>query len=241
MEFPSTGVMFMFWHNEGGMMGGNREDDTPLPLDPSKFHKVRPYVGGAEPEPRYRSVIEGGGWFSAAVWFGRDALTADRMAVLETVRSMTFPPLDAFSISQPGRALVLDRLVNYPVGSVTQFTPSSLKAANPALADPDSGGSWLGSVGMYLVRGTNGFYAVPMVAQSQDGGRCRVSADDATYEFSCANGATWDRLLHAKRYPASDDLVRGFWLSPVPATTSWDGHVLVSIANDPRAAADAWS
>jgi hypothetical protein len=235
-EFPDTGVMFMFWHNEGGLIGGNRENDTPLPLDPSKFHKARPYVGGAEPEPRYRSVIEGGGWFAAAVWIGTEASTADRMAILKTVRSMTFPTLDAFSISEPGRALVLGSSVIYPVGSVTSFTRSKLGAANPHLEEP-----WVASAGFYLVHGTNGFYAVPMVAQSQELGTCPVSVDAATYEFSCSNGGTWDRELHATTWPASDDAVHGFWLDSVPATTSWDGHVLVSVASDSRAAADAWS
>jgi hypothetical protein len=237
-EFPDTGVMFMFWHNEGGLAAGNRENDTPLPLDPAKFNKVRPYVGGAEPEPRFKSVIEGGGWFAAAVWIGPEASTADRQDVQATVRSMTFRPLDAFSISEPGRALVLDRSVNYAVGSVTAFTRSTLEAANPGL--DDSEGTLVNS-GFYLVHGTNGFYAVPMTAQSQVAEPCRVSVNTSTYVFSCPIGATWDRELHARKWPASDDAVHGFWLYGIPATISWDGKVLVSVGTNSQAAAAAWS
>ncbi len=96
-------------------------------------------------------------------------------------------------------------------------------------------------IGFYLVHGPRGFYAVPMAAQSPSGDQtCRVSSDPSTVSFSCANGADWDRSVHAVRRPANDDGTSGFWLFVAPATTSWDGHVLVGQGNSPESALAAW-
>lgn len=117
--FPATGVMFMLWRNEGSLVGVNSTDDTPLPLSLSGYRVSRPYVGGAEPNPRFRSVVEGGGWFASAVWIGEQVSETDRSAIEETVRSVMFPRLHPISVSPESNAIVLDKASTYPIGSVT--------------------------------------------------------------------------------------------------------------------------
>jgi hypothetical protein len=235
-SFPATGVMFMLWRNEGGLVGVNSTDDTPLPLSLSGYPVTDPYVGGTEPNPFFRSVVEGGGWFASAVWIGSHASEADRGAIKETVRSVTFPELHSMSVSPEANAIVLGQASTYAVGSVTPFPPSSLQAA-PSVSDFSAP---LSDVGFYLVHGIRGFYAVPMTAQRQDRTTCRVSADPSTVSFSCANGAKWNRYVHAVSPPAYDDGMTGFWLYVAPATTSWDSHVLVGEGNNPQSALAAW-
>lgn len=80
-----------------------------------------------------------------------------------------------------------------------------------------------------------------MTAQTQaDEKTCRVSADPSKASFSCANGAEWDRSVHAVSRPANDNGIKGFWLFVAPATMSWDGHVLVGEGNSPESALAAW-
>ncbi len=235
-SFPAAGVMFMLWRNEGvGVTRVNSQDDTQLPMSLSAFQRINPYVGGSEPIPLFLTMVEGGGVFTSAVWIGPKASESDRRSIEATVRSVTFPALRPFSRSPESGAIVLDLASTYPVGSITPFRPSALRAVR----SPDLG-SPLEDWGFYLVHGPHGFYIVPMKAQGPHRQRCHVSADPSNVSFSCANGAKWDRYVHAVARPANDSERRGYWLFASPATISGDGHVLVSGGNDPESALHAW-
>ncbi len=237
-DFPADGVLFMLWRSEDGLAFVNTHDDTPLPLSVASYHEIDPYVGGAEPHPHFRSIVEGGGWFASAVWVGPEASVGDRRAIEGIVRSIRFPPLRPFTASPEATAIVLDRASAYPVGSVTAIPPSELQQAN----DFDGLDFFDAHEGLYLVCGPHGFYAVPMTAQSprHDGTSCHVIADPATVTFRCANGAEWNRFVRAVHRPAFNDEVHGFWLFVSPATISWNGLVMVGEGNDPQSAVDAW-
>ncbi len=130
-DFPTDGALFMLWRNEDGLAIVNTHDDTPLPLSVASYHEIDPYVGGAEPHPLFRSVIEGGAWFASALWVGPEASAEDRSAIDGIVRSITFPPLRPFTASREATAIVLDRASAYPVGSVTAIPPSDLQTGQP--------------------------------------------------------------------------------------------------------------
>jgi hypothetical protein len=217
--FPPDGVLFMLWRNEGGLAFVNAHDDTTLPLSLGSYRAVDPYVGGAEPHPLFRSVIEGGAWFASAVWVGARATSTDRRAIEGIIPSIRFPAMRPFTASPEATALVLDRVSAYPVRSVTAIRPSELRQAN----DFDGLDFFAAHEGLYLVHGPHGFYAVPMTAQSphHDGTGCHVAADPATLTFGCSNGAEWNRFVRAIHRPAFDDEIHGFWLDVSP------GHDLV--------------
>jgi hypothetical protein len=238
-SFPDGGVLFMFWHNEGGVVGVNTDDDTALPLSMTDYTLVDPYVGGSEPRPHFASVIEGGAWFASAVWIGPNASQQDRAAIEGVVASFEYPHLRPLSVTAPSQALVLGSTTDYPVGSVTAFPPDAL--SNVAGA-PSDFGSPLTDVGLYLVHGAGGFYAVPMQAQAPGQERsCALTAHPASITFSCANGAIWDRRIRAVSPPANQGEMHGFSLFVAPTTTSWDGYVLVGQGNAPQMAVDAWA
>lgn len=237
-SFPPTGVLFMMWENIGfGPMFVNTADDATLPLSLADYHRIRPYVGGNEPTPLFGPIVAGGGSFVSVVWIGPQASEADRTAIEQTVASVMFPTLVPFSISPMSTAIVLDAASAYPVGSITAVTREMLQAANPSLGN-------LGSItdgGFYVVHGTDGYYAVSMEAQApQTQDTCHVDANKTDISFSCANGAIWDRYVRAIKPPANDDQMHGYWLSVIPVTVSWDGHLLVDQGNGPQVALKAW-
>ena len=236
-QFPADGVLFMLWQNSVAQMGVNTSDDTPLPLSLAAYRGIKPYVGGDEPTPLYRPLVEGGGTFVSVVWIGPQASDTDRRAIEQTVASVTFPQLEPFSVSPTSTALVLDDVSAYPVGSVTAVTPDMLRTAS---SESDFGAP-LSQSGLYVVHGTSGYYGIPMTAQSpQTEDICHVSADPDNITFSCANGAMWNRYGKAVTPPANDDEMHGFWLFVIPVTVSWDGHLLANGGNDPRVAIEAW-
>lgn len=237
-QFPPTGVLFMLWNNGYGQMGVNTSDDTSLPLSLSDFSRIQPYVGGAEPSPLYRPLVEDGGTFISAVWLGPQASDGDRHAIEETVASVTFPRLDPFGLSPTSAALVLDNASSYAVGSITAITPDMIRAA----ASESDFGMPLTDRGFYVVHGPDGYYGVPMSAQApQTQDTCHVSADPTNVTFTCESGAKWDRYVRAVKAPANDDGMHGYWLFVIPITVSWDGHLLANPGNDPRVAAAAWA
>jgi hypothetical protein len=91
-SFPAKGVALAIWYGAGGI--GSRQPlvDTPLPITPDALHVTTPYVGGAEPDPRYGAIANNDTVFAVAVWIGHDASPHDRDAIWRTLASLRFPP-----------------------------------------------------------------------------------------------------------------------------------------------------
>jgi hypothetical protein len=89
-DFPRDGVLFQLWWGQR-FPDPFDEPDTPFPLSLDSFERIPPYVGGKEPRPLYKSFIQGGTGFSAAVWIGPAATHTDRLAMADIVASVRFP------------------------------------------------------------------------------------------------------------------------------------------------------
>jgi hypothetical protein len=216
--FPADGMAVEIWTLIGSPTAWwfPLVSSTQLPLRPASFGRVRPYAGGSEPAPEYRSITADGSVFSVAVWVGSRASHARMAEAWAIVRSLAFPALRPGGIWQ-GTYYVLGEASRYPVGSITPF---------PAAALPAMRGH---RHGFYLLRYPRGFYAIDEVfhAPVRPYASCTVGYDASAGQFRCrGTDLRWDRNglpvgAHSRAGPA--------WALPLgPATVSADGHVLVN-------------
>ena len=216
-SFPGTGVAAQIWYL-GGPVGPAPSRSSRFPLHASSFTRIRPYAGGSEPAPLYRSFTADGFAFNAAVWIGRDASEAARQAVWSLIRSLRFPRLRAGTIWN-GSVYVLGRARTYPAGSVTEFRATSLPVGRMPRY----------TRGFYLVRSTRGLYVIGRLFVSPNRGmvRCTVAFDRASSTFSCpGTRLSWNlagREVGPHPWPRS-----GWDLSRGGAAVATNGHVLVS-------------
>jgi len=221
-SFPATGAAAQIWYL-GGPPGSTPTRGSRFPLRASSFERVRPYVGGAEPAPAYRTFAADGFVFNAAVWTGPDASAADKRAIWSVIESLRFPRLRQ-GTTLNNTVYVLGPARGYPNGSVTVFRAASL----PLIRYPRF------TRGFYLVHGSRGFYVTDRLFISPAPPRvpCTVAFDRVSSRFYCpGTKLRWTvagRLLGRHTGPKY-----GWDLSPRAAAVSTDGHILVSPAFGP--------
>jgi signal peptidase I len=214
-SFPPKGVSFQLWRSSGGPFFVPTEPDSHFPLSLGDFELTEPYVGGSEPRPRFLGFIANGQPYTAAVWIGPAASSADRDAMAGVVASIRFLPLKEGTAAD--RFFVLGRPSTYPVGSVTRFDAGDLPASEQASRLP-----------FYLIHVDQGFYALAWPNGLVGGYRdCDVRFDPNSRQFSCSqSGARWDirgKVLTNPNPSGPDDP-----LAALLVRISLDGHVLVS-------------
>src|SRR5713226_9588489 len=218
-SFPADGVAVQIWIGERFPVGVPPLRDSALPLSPASFQRIRPYVGGNEPAPRYRVIYGDGFSFAAAVWLGLHASRAEQHAAWAVVRSLRFPALREGTIWR-GTYYVLGRASRYPAGSVTTFPASSLPGGHRRYLE-----------GFYLIRARGAFYVITNVFQTQPPPSfklftCTVVLDPNRSRFSCpGTNLRWNRAGH----PVGARARSGpYWdRTRYAATVAQDGHVLV--------------
>ena len=216
-RFPASGVAAQIWYL--GSPGPAPTRSASFPLRISTFHRVRPYVGGAEPAPHYRSFAADGYGFTAAVWAGPDASQAGKRAIWNVIRSLRFPRLRQGTIFN-NSVYVLGPATNYPNGSVTIFPATSL----PLIRYPRF------TRGFYLVHGSRGLYVVDRMFISPNRPpkvTCTVAFDRVASRFYCPGSKLRWNLTGRELVPHPGPRY-GWDLSPRTAVVSTDGHVLVS-------------
>lgn len=214
-DFPAGGVALQIWFEERFPAAPPLRDSS-LPLARSSFSTIRPYVGGHEPAPRYRSFYGDGFVYSAAVWIGPHASRASVRAIWAVLRSLRFPALRPGTIWQH-RYYVLGRAARYRAGTVTYFPAGSLPAG---LASRPSRA-------FYLVHAPRAFYVVHQLAQipSSRTPQCQLSFNPRRFQFFCpGTGLRWNRLGK----PVGTQRGSGWDLPLTEATVAQDGHILVS-------------
>jgi hypothetical protein len=221
--FPANGVAVQIWIGERFPVGVPPLHDSAFPLSPASFQRIRPYVGGNEPAPRYRVIYGDGFTFTAAVWLGPHASRAEQHAIWAVVRSLRFPGLREGTIWH-GTYYVLGRASRYPTGSVTTFPASSLPGSR----------SFLGVMsrrGFYLIHAPRAFYVIErrFLAQPPPSFKvftCTVASDPKAFQFYCpGTGLRWNRVGQPiGAHAGSRDWATGLHI----ATVAHDGHVLFS-------------
>jgi hypothetical protein len=217
-SFPANGVAVQIWIGERFPVGVPPLHDSAFPLSPASFQRIRPYVGGNEPAPRYR-VIDGDGFsFTAAVWLGPDASRAEQHAIWAVVRSLRFPSLHEGTFWHD-QYYVLGPASRYPTGSVTTFPAATLPSSPSARR-----------AGFYLIHAPRAFYVITKVFRDAAPGSsatCQVAFDRQTFQFFCpGTDLRWNRVgeplgAHAGSGPD--------WALPLHvATVAQDGHILFS-------------
>ena len=217
-SFPANGVAVQIWIGERFRVGVPPLHDSAFPLSPASFQRIRPYVGGNEPAPRYRVIYGDGFSFDAAVWLGPHASRAEQHAIWAVVRSLRFPSLHEGTFWQD-EYYVLGPASRYPTGSVTTF---------PAVTLPSSPFAKRG--GFYLIHAPRAFYVITKVFRDAAPGsstKCQVAFDRKTFQFFCpGTDLRWNRVgeplgAHAGNGPD--------WALPLHvATVAQDGHILFS-------------
>jgi hypothetical protein len=220
-SFPADGVAVQIWIGERFPVGVPPLRDSAFPLSPSSFRRIRPYVGGKEPDPWYRGFYGDGYSFAAAVWLGPHASRAKQQAAWAVVRSLRFPGLREGTIWH-GTYYVLGRASRYPTGSVTTFPASSLPGSR----------SFLGVMsrrGFYLIHAPRAFYVIDRLFQksAKPFTRCTVAFDPKAFQFFCpVTDLRWNRVGQPLGAHAGSGLD---WALPLHvATVAQDGHVLFS-------------
>jgi len=226
-SFPADGVALQIWYGCWLSVVPPLRDSA-FPLSPASFRRTRPYVGGKEPAPRYRTVYGDGFPFIAAVWVGHDASRAERHAIWAVVRSLRFPALREGTIYPAPRAVrlygysyyVLGPASRFPTGSVTTFSAASLPGSRPLLVRK----------GFYLIHAPRAFYVIDrqfIPAIPNPSTKCTVAFDPKAFQFFCpGTDLRWNRVgqplgAHAGGGPD--------WALPLQvATVAQDGHVLFS-------------
>lgn len=223
-SFPANGVAVQIWFSEGGPVWAPPLRDSAFPLSAASFRRIRPYVGGSEPRPWYCSCYGNGVSFSAAVWLGPHASSAEQHAAWAVVRSLRFPALREGTIWHG--YYVLGRASQYPMGSVTTVAPSSLPGSRSF-----PGGFSSARKGFYLIHAPRAFYVITKVFQAQPPPSftvftCTVEFDPKTVQFYCPDIALrWDRAGQpVGAHAGSSDWALGLRV----ATVAQDGHVLFS-------------
>jgi hypothetical protein len=219
-SFPADGVAVQIWIGERFPVGVPPLRDSALPLSPASFQRIRPYVGGKEPAPRYRVIYGDGFSFAAAVWLGPHASRAEQHAAWAVVRSLRFPALREGAIWQ-GTYYVLGRASRYPAGSVTTFPAASLPSSRSlSVHIPE---------GFYLIHAPRAFYVIERLFEksARPFTKCRVAFDPKAFQFFCpGTDLRWNRVgqpvgAHAGGGPD--------WALPLHvATVAQEGHVLFS-------------
>lgn len=215
-DFPANGVAVQIWILQGPP-GMPSLHDSRFPLAPSSFERVRPYVGGSEPRPMYRSFQGDGFGFAVALWFGPQASNKNKSAAWAVVQSLKFPALRTGTIWHH-TFYVLGVASRYPVGSITAF---------PATALPR--GSFGGRKGFWLLRYRRGFYVIEdeFANPANHYRACAVTFDARTHQFACPGAALhWDRngLPIGPHAPSGLDSALPLHAAPVTA----GGSVLFS-------------
>jgi hypothetical protein len=216
-SFPASGVAAQIWYL-GGPAYAAPARSSRFPLRASSFHRVRPYAGGPEPAPAYRSFSADGYGFNAAVWAGPHASQADKRAIWHVIRSLRFPRLRQ-GTSFNGSVYVLGPAADYPAGSVTGFAGSTL----PTIARPRY------TRGFYLVHTSRGFYVVDrfFLVPTRPAAPCTVAFDRASSLFYCpGTKLRWNVAGRHIRPPGPR--YAGWDLPLGVAAISTDGHILVS-------------
>jgi hypothetical protein len=210
--FPAGGVAMQIWFEE-------RIPDVPplrdsaLPLARTSFSRTRPYTGGTEPYPYYRTFYGDGDAFSAAVWIGPHASRPSVRAVWAVLASLRFPPLTQGTIWQHSY-YVLGLASRYPAGSVTLIPATSLPAG-------------LGRDSFYLVHAPRAFYVIDhkFASPQNSPGTCTIAFDRKAFQFYCpGTDLRWNRTgqplgAHARSGP-------DWALQLHVATLAHDGHIL---------------
>jgi hypothetical protein len=216
-SFPATGVAAQIWYL-GGPAPATPPRSSRFPLRASSFSRIRPYAGGSEPAPLYRTFTADGYSFNVSVWFGRDASAAARHAIWSVIRSLRFPRLHEGTIWN-GSVYVLGLARAYPVGSVTEFPAASLPIGRlPRYTR-----------GFYLIRSPRGLYVIDrfFVSPNQGMVRCSLAFERASSRFSCpGTKLSWN--LAGRELDPHPGPVFGWDLTRYAAAVATDGHVLVS-------------
>ncbi|MHB1432209.1 MAG: hypothetical protein ACYCVZ_08865 [Streptosporangiaceae bacterium] len=214
-DFPTDGVALQIWFEER-IPAPPPLRDSALPLARASFSRTRPYAGGKEPAPYYRSFYGNGFGYSAAVWIGPHASQASVRAIWVTLRSLRFPALRLGTIWQH-RYYVLGQAARYRAGTVTFVPAGSLPAGLP----PRASGAF------YLVHAPRAFYIIGQAAQNPTRAsvKCQLSFDPRAFQFFCpGTGLRWNRVGQ----PIGAHRGSGWDLPLTEATVAQDGHILVS-------------
>lgn len=230
--FPAGGAVLRIWRNEGGPVGPVVDDDASFPLSAASFHAIDPYVGDAEPTPRYRSFNADGATYAIALWLGPEIDERSAGQLGEAVATLRFPPTEPMSLVD--RRLIVLGPEAPPTGTAIRYDRADLPI-DPELAD------YRGDFTFYLVGGSARPYAVTTDFLG-NGARCDLRFDPDTVSFSCPEqGWAWDRYGRPTRRgrPFADGVSD---LLILPVVRSWDGNLMVDpFGNLPEAAVDAWS
>jgi hypothetical protein len=217
-SFPANGVAFMVWTFEGGPVGPLPTSEASFPLDPSGFHRVDRFAGGAEPAPMHLAFGARGRLYTAAIWIGPDADPADREAIREVVRSLRFDPLVPGTIA--GQFYVLGPASHFAHGSVTRIDETDLPTEHGSFSDPAP---------FFVVRGPGGFYGVLGRHLLPDQSECELEFDPEPFEFVCpVNGARWNHLGQLVDDPTGEVGGADRDLLILPTVVTDDGLLLVS-------------
>jgi hypothetical protein len=212
--FPAEGVALQIWFEERIPTVPPLRDST-LPPRRALFSRVRPYTGGAEPQPYYGIFYADGFLFSAAVWLGPHASRASVQAIWAVLASLRFPPLTEGTIWQD-RYYVLGPASRYPARSVTFVPAASLPRG-------------LRSESFYLIHAPRAFYVIDQMFANppQSSVTCAIAFNRKTFQFFCPRtDLRWSRTgqplgAHANSGPDWDLQLR-------VATVAHDGHILFS-------------
>jgi hypothetical protein len=211
-------VAMLLYHRVGGLAPKMFGDEGRFPLALDGLAAVaheRPADSG---EWLRRPFQANGADFVLETWAGDDASKTERLALARVVRSLRFPRLRPGTVTGHG-FFVLERSHAYRVGSVAQFEGRDL---------PVGGGH---RRTFHLVRAPRRFYALAGACNLVNGYAgcpgCDVRFDRTAREFSCANGARWDRLGRVLLNP-DPQRFRNDPLLVLPTKVGQDGHVLVS-------------
>jgi hypothetical protein len=211
-RMPTDGVAFVLdfapRHARPDLLGA----DTTLPLRLDSFawltRRSAPIVR------RYSNVDANGYRFIATAYIGSRSSRAQAAALTRLVASVRFRGLPERRVT-PSGFYVLGKASRYRIPSVTQV---------PKL--PRSDRVWRRP--FHLVRSPGGFYALAHVANLQGGfPACKVRFDSSRFEFTCANGARWDRTGRVLAAPRG----RSYKSTPfaiLSTRTTHDGKVMVS-------------
>jgi hypothetical protein len=222
--FPADGVAVQVWYVEGPVASPPFRDSA-FPLSPASFGYVRYYLGGGKPRPLYRMFYGNGYMFTAGVWIGPRADSADRRAVWAIVRSLRFPALTEGTIYH-GEYYVLGAAARYPVGSVTAFPAPSLPRG-------------LGQrTGFYLIHAPRAFYVIAATYGPSVSSICSVAFDPKRRQFFCpGKRLRWNLSGRPVGGPAANGADRKLRLLTVTVAR---GHVFFEPFSGTMLAGNPW-
>jgi hypothetical protein len=189
-------------------------EDTRLPLRLDSFawltRQSAPIVR------RFANVDANGYRFFATAYIGSRSSRTQTAALRRLVASLRFRGLREGRVT-PSGFYVVGKASRYRIPSATQVSFSELPRTDRIWQRP-----------FHLVRSPGGFYTLAHVANLQGGfPECKVRFDSSRFEFTCTNGARWDRIGRVLAAPRGGRY-KDTPLAIFSTRASHDGKVMVS-------------